>query len=194
MPSLNENEPVHIIDTLAGIEAWLRANTPATAAELGPPATDSDLDHIRQSLGLNLPEDLVTLLCWHNGGGDSDMPMTIAPGCGMLSAQAIVKITALNRSVGGPTTSPSPWKPSWLVIGSTFTDSFLIIETGTRAEDNRHPTGSVFTFNFVDGAMSRGPAWPAVADTLATMLATLHDGESPEGLPVEVTDDGHLDW
>ncbi|WP_432983899.1 SMI1/KNR4 family protein [Dactylosporangium sp. CA-233914] len=177
---------MHLTDTLTSIEDWLRANAPATAAELGPPATDEDLDALRRGLGLPLPGELVTLLRWHNGGGDSDLPMTVAPSYGMLGTRDIVSITESNRRVGGAV-SPPVWQPSWLAAGSSFTNSYLVVETAD-------PAGAVFTFTWTDGAPADHPTWPSLAEALATMLHTLQTGESPAGLPVEVNDDGYLDW
>jgi hypothetical protein len=190
-PAARKDHHVDLTDILAGIEDWLRANAPATFAELPPPATDDDLDHIRRSLGLEPPEDLITLLRWHNGGGDGDGSMTIAPCYPMLGTGSIVTITASNRWVGGHATGR--WSPSWLAIGSSFTNSYVVQETGPTQRPDR-PAGSVFTFDWVDGELSQDQSGPTLTDTLADMLRTLHDGQSPEGLPVEVTDDGHLDW
>jgi hypothetical protein len=177
---------VGLDDILAGIDDWLRANAPATFAGLGPPVTDDELDHIRHSLELEPPADLVMLLRWHDGGGDGDGRMTVAPGYPMLSTRGVVTITASNRRVGGHATGR--WKPSWLVIGSSFTSSYVVQETGPAQRADR-PTGSVLTFDWVDGELAQDQAGPTLTDT----LATLHDGHTRDGLPVEVID-GYLDW
>ncbi|WP_433077840.1 SMI1/KNR4 family protein [Dactylosporangium sp. CA-052675] len=177
---------MHLPDTLTRIEDWLWNNAPATARELAPPATDADLEALRRTLGVALPDDLVTMLRWHNGGGDGDGRMTVAPGYAMLDTRGMAAITEMNRRVGS-TAPPSPWPAAWLVAASSFTSSYLVVDTAD-------PAGAVFTFDWQDRAPAPEPTWPSLADTLATMLHTIETGVTPDGFPVEITPDGHLEW
>ncbi|MER7276857.1 SMI1/KNR4 family protein [Dactylosporangium sp. NPDC000244] len=157
-----------LADTLAAFEAWLHRHAPATAADLLPPATDDDLDQIRNALGVDLPADLLTVLRWHNGSGFGDLPVPLAPGYGMYPSRIMVAATLDNRQIGneGPY---RPWKETWLVIGSDNCGGYLTVETDPSC------AGSVFTFDWEDGR-PHGRRWPSLADAVATVLAGVRAG------------------
>ena len=165
-----------IADTLADFEAWLRRYAPATAADLLPPATDDELDQIRNALGVDLPADLLTVLRWHNGSGFGDLPVPLAPGYGMYPSQVMVATTLGNRRISneGPY---RPWKETWLVIGSDNCGGYLTVETDPFAA-GEYPAGSVFTFDWEDG-MPHGSRWPSLDDAVAAVLAAVHTRRYP---------------
>jgi cell wall assembly regulator SMI1 len=57
--------PTHAL--LMRLETWLRSHRPRFASGLLPGASEQDLATLKASLGTAPPDDLVTLLKWHNG-------------------------------------------------------------------------------------------------------------------------------
>lgn len=49
------------------IETWLRQHAPGSHAELGPPATDAELDEVAATIGTQLPAELTTW--WRRANG-----------------------------------------------------------------------------------------------------------------------------
>jgi hypothetical protein len=64
---------------LIGIERWLRAHTPATAATLGPAATPDRLDGAASAFGRPLPADVQRLYLWHGGTTAAVRPLRHLP-------------------------------------------------------------------------------------------------------------------
>ncbi len=101
----------------------MQEHRPAIARGLLPPATAEQLDRAEQQLGRPLPQELRTLLSWHNGQSD-EVPGAFERCFFLMSAEQIVEaVRDLNSS------PPDGWQATWVPFLEDSSDSFVVLDT-----------------------------------------------------------------
>jgi len=121
-----------LADLLARVDHWLRAHRPRIALALLPPATAEQLNSAEQQLGRPFPEELRSLLAWHNGQ-NAAIPGAFERCFFLMSAEQIVQ--AARDSASSP---PDGWQPGWLPFLEDGSDSFVVLDphqTGVPVRD-----------------------------------------------------------
>lgn len=107
---------------LARIDGWLATHRPRFHKGLQPPATDADLAALQEALGAAVPQELATLLRWHNGQ-DPSVRGGFERDWTLLSA---AEIAQTKRDLGANSTAG--WQVGWLPIADNNADSYLVLD------------------------------------------------------------------
>ena len=106
------------------LETWLASNQPASLLDLNPPASDSDIQALEETIGISLPADFIATLKIHNG--QKGQARGIFSGLEFLSTQRIQsewivwKDLLESGDFNDAEAQPSPgvlkawWTPSWI--------------------------------------------------------------------------------
>jgi hypothetical protein len=106
-------------DTLAELEHALARHAPHLLAELPPPVTDHDLAALADSVApYELPDDLITLLRWHDGTGEGDWLWPHFATVGLSRASLIARDYPDYRDMTDEAAETPSWPRSWLPIGA----------------------------------------------------------------------------
>ena len=69
------------------LEIWLASNQPGSLLDLNPPASDSDIQALEETIGIHLPADFIATLKIHNGQKGQARGILMLPLlCGVLSS------------------------------------------------------------------------------------------------------------
>ncbi|WP_433272670.1 SMI1/KNR4 family protein [Actinosynnema sp. CS-041913] len=202
-----------VVDSWRGITSWLEIHAPVTFAALAPPASDEDLRAMRDDVGKNLPDDLITWWRLCNGTGLADgNGMLLPPFFEPCSLHDVLAKRSIRVGSGAPTaihnataaTAGSPagaFLASFVPIAADGGGDLLFVDLrpGPRHGCVQHWSGEDGT----DG----GPWWTGVADMLADVAGALHTGSEARRRYVETreqhvqastnqaaVDDGRLVW
>ncbi|MFI0446907.1 SMI1/KNR4 family protein [Actinomadura sp. 6N118] len=187
-------------DSWDRIVVWLRRHAPASAAELGPPATDDDLAIVEALLGRTPPADLRAW--WRRSCGTSGShrlllmprytPYTIDEAVDSREVMLEVASAFSNDDtslIAEPAGSPCTlWLPVWLPIADDGGGSYLF------ADLRQGPLhGCIMKWDKYEGAVGK-PLWQGIAEMLAGIADALEHGMDVQGDRPEVCDDDTLDW
>ncbi len=194
------------------IDRWLTANTPATAAQVNPPATAEEAAALETAIGRALPEELTQWLRQANGMDERAMllPQSYAP----LSVEGVLacwKICVgiapgpddsdVRDALGKPAGSGSfHFLDTFVPVGRDIMGYALIVDLRNGP---RH--GCVMEWDSVHGA-DNPPLWSGVGAMLTDVAEALehstpagagvmqHYGTPSSGHVAVITDDGELEW
>ena len=110
---------------LARVDQWLHEHRPRIAGTLLPPATSEQLDQAEKQLGRPFPEELRTLLSWHNGQRD-DVQGAFERCFFLMSAEQIVEAV---RDLTLSPAAPTAWQASWIPFLEDSSDSFVVLDS-----------------------------------------------------------------
>ncbi|MEV4876067.1 SMI1/KNR4 family protein [Streptomyces cyaneofuscatus] len=164
---------------------WLRANAPTSAATLNPPATDSDLHSLADSLQAPLPQGLETLLRINNGSGSPLLP----DGGVFMDCKTTAQQYSRYVHIAEEGNDPDWWTPAWVPFAERPEghEGFLL--------DTSHPACPVFSYTEADYPK---PFAPSLAHFLTWFTRALIHGDNPYGEPfagrVARVDDAALRW
>ncbi|MEV4513063.1 SMI1/KNR4 family protein [Dactylosporangium sp. NPDC049525] len=157
---------------LVGLERWLRAHTPATAATLAPATTLDRLDAAASTFGRPLPADVQRLYLWHDGTVAALDRFEIHPSHYFLPLAVAVDDWAFLNRVEADRLAEDPdyryWQPHWFPIASDGGGDHVMVETAGQHR------GRVFVRSSENGPEpERGwPSLDAWADNLMDALTT----------------------
>ncbi len=124
-----KSEPAdRLPDLLARLERWLAKHRPRFLKSLQPGATEVELHALQSQLGLEVPDDLRTLLAWHNGQG-GEYAGRFEENWILLSTD---RITAAKHDLdeqapgNGPKTG---WQPTWIPFLDDDGGDYLCLDT-----------------------------------------------------------------
>ncbi|MEV5375837.1 SMI1/KNR4 family protein [Streptomyces nondiastaticus] len=179
----------------ARIDAWLRAQAPATFAVLAGPADPDGIEAAQTEMGVRFPSDLLDSLACHDGVTSWK---TVLPVQSPLSAKGIAEFWSLNESIAGSDRDlreanedegeDEPWwHRDWIPWAASDGDAQVIDvrdgvhwgRLGTTAHDG---TGC-----FRDG-------WPSLAAYLCEVADALEFGGDVYGLVPYLLPGGELWW
>jgi cell wall assembly regulator SMI1 len=117
-----------IAENLDRLDHRLLQHRPRYHSALLPGATPAELHLAETNLGLRLPEDLRTLLTWHNGQRD-DFAGAFEASWQLMSADHIVaaklELDADSEQTG--------WQPAWVPFLDDDQGDYLCLDTGQAA-------------------------------------------------------------
>ena len=157
---------------LIGIERWLRAHTPATAATLAPAATPDRLDAAASAFGRTLPADVQRLYLWHDGTTAAVDRFDIYPSRYFLPLAGAVNAWTVLNDYEAEQLAEDPdyrhWQPHWFPIAYDGSGDYVVVETAGQHR------GRLFVKSAENGAEpERGwPSLDAWADDLTRALTT----------------------
>jgi len=99
-------------EAIARLDSLLGTHEPEFAASLNPPASDGELDFLREAIApFDLIEDLEILYRWHNGQDPNQTwPLLHAPLLNVIDAAKHTKLMARSCEEAWQ------WAPTWLAI------------------------------------------------------------------------------
>jgi cell wall assembly regulator SMI1 len=108
-------------DVLRRVDAWLHRRRRRMRLALRPGLDTKGLSALRQDLGGTLPDELATLLAWHDGQNE-DFEGNFADGWSLLRTD---EITSLKDDLDGD--PPPGWVKGW-IPWSRNDNSFLVVD------------------------------------------------------------------
>ncbi|MGA5046812.1 SMI1/KNR4 family protein [Streptomyces arboris] len=169
------------------IEDWLRANAPASLAELPGPAAPEEIRAAQDAVGRAFPAGLVASLARHDGSGGFELPP-------LYRLHGTRPIVAEYRAYRRADQARSPgertwWDPRWIPLAGDGCGNSLFISqepgpTSGRIGDHAKDGGGSFA---EDGALASLGAF------LASTARGLRDGLWGAYEPY-VDEDGFLEW
>jgi cell wall assembly regulator SMI1 len=131
-PAAERASKPEVGNLLARLERWLTQHRKRYAEGLLPGASAADLQGLRQALGVPLPEELRTLLAWHNGQSD-DFIGGFERDWNLMTAQ---QIAATKQELdAAPNTG---WQKAWVPFLGDGADNYLCLDTGQPGTPVRH--------------------------------------------------------
>ncbi|MBB5959835.1 cell wall assembly regulator SMI1 [Saccharothrix tamanrassetensis] len=176
----------------------MEIHAPLTFAALAPPAGDEDLRAVRDDVGQDLPDDLVTWWRLCNGTGLPDgngllLPPFFEP-CSLRDVLVQRSIwvgsgapTAIRNATVGEAGSPAgAFLTSFIPIAADGGGDMLFVDlrSGPRHGCVQHWSGEDGTYN--------GPWWTGVADMLADVANALHTGSEARRRYVDAARERHI--
>ncbi|MFE9645170.1 SMI1/KNR4 family protein [Streptomyces sp. NPDC006365] len=164
------------------IEAWLRSNAPASYASLPEAADPVAIRAAEDALGFPLPEELVTLLSRHDGGGEFVLPV----------AHRLSGVRMIGDEYPRSREIFSSWDPGWVPFAYDECGNSLFV---SRRDDETFRRVGVYEKDG-GGSFGRHPAFTSVTALLECVAQALDDGILDiwgEWEPV-ADDEGFLDW
>jgi cell wall assembly regulator SMI1 len=116
-------KPTGLPSALAQIDAWLAKHRAGFHAGLLPGATDADCDALATVLGAPLPDDLRTLLKWHNGQSADVVGAFERNFCLLSTEQIAASKTDLKAE------PRNGWKPGMIPIMDDDQDDYVCLDT-----------------------------------------------------------------
>jgi cell wall assembly regulator SMI1 len=178
---------------LADIDRWLRQHAPRTREALRAPASDSEIGSVERTTGIEITDDIRTLLSWHNGSAALGPSFKLVPEFDFMTVAEAVSYWSMKQSLQATRERVLPddqtwWHRQWLPIGTDRCGSLLVCDH----RDGRG-YGQVFIVDKVDGALPFH-TWPNITAVLEEMRNALVVNSSFTGCQAVVTADGGLRW
>jgi cell wall assembly regulator SMI1 len=124
-PATEESDQVKAL--LSRLEQWLKEYRPRYLAALRPGATAAELDALQSAVGIPLPDNLRTLLTWHNGQtGDF-----VGAFEGSRRLPGTERIAALHRELLAD--HDSGWERAWIPFLEDDRDNYVFLDTSQPA-------------------------------------------------------------
>lgn len=114
---------------LGRLEKWLHQHRRRYAEGLLPGASAQELDATQAALGVPLPQDLRTLLSWHNGQS-GDFIGHLENNWDLMSAS---RIAEAKREMDAGDRARSGWQPAWVPFLEDDSGNFLVLDTNQPA-------------------------------------------------------------
>ncbi len=159
--------PVH--ELLDRLERWLRRNRPHFIKSLPPGAAQAQLNELQAKLGLPLPEELRTLLAWHNGQGEDFIGRFEQDWLLMSCEQIVAAKGDLDHDAAS-----TGWNPAWIPFLDNDAGDFLCLDTSQAKAPVR---------GFWLGQKEHEIEAPCLTDWLADFVENVEKGnyeEEPE--------------
>ena len=126
-PENSSNSSRHSMkELLARLDQWLSAHRKRFQHALQPGASSADFDALAAALGNPVPEELRTLLAWHNGQ-NPDVPGAFEGSWNLLSAQEIAET---KKDLDAE--SHEGWNKAWAPFLDDDNGNFLCLEIGSH--------------------------------------------------------------
>ncbi len=160
-PAPSSSSEHHLTELLGRVDKWMTAHRARFHHALLPGASASDCEALATALGKPVPEDLQTLLKWHNGQ-NPDVPGAFEQSWNLMSAQEIAD--AKKELDAQP---HEGWQSAWIPFLDDDNGSYLCLDVGSPSLPVRecwrgrsdHPTAApslmAWLANFVAG-LERG--------------------------------------
>ena len=114
---------------LGRLEKWLHQHRRRYLEGLLPGAGAEELNATQAALGVPLPQDLRTLLSWHNGQS-GEFIGHLENNWDLMSAGRIVEA---KRAMDGGDRAQSGWQPAWVPFLEDDAGNYLILDTSQPA-------------------------------------------------------------
>jgi cell wall assembly regulator SMI1 len=137
---------------LGRLEQWLAIHRPGFHRSLEPGASPAEVDAVQAELGFRLPEELRTLVGWHNGQGEDFGHFERN-----WDLMSLRQIADTKSDMDAADRSESGWNSAWVPFLSDDAGDYLVLDTGRPERPVRE---------YGPGR----PEHPAVADSLADWL------------------------
>ncbi|MCW8103149.1 SMI1/KNR4 family protein [Streptomyces tauricus] len=171
------------------IRRWLQSNAAASAQALNPPATDTDIQHLNDSLGFRIPQVLETWLRLNNGSSAKDSRIPIPGGFQLvphldskifpggevfLDCQSIIDRHQQFLRIADGIEDDDWWKPSWIpVLAETDAHYGLLLDVGHADESAPVP---VLAYRETDYATHYASSLGHVLNAVANALEDRREG------------------
>lgn len=122
------NNKAGVKDLLERLERWLAQHRPRFLAGLAKGAAQAELDRLPKALGRPVPEDLRTLLAWHNGQNE-DFIGRFEENWLLMSCQRIMAAKAdLDEHA-----ADSGWNVKWIPFLDDDAGDYLCLNTSRKS-------------------------------------------------------------
>jgi cell wall assembly regulator SMI1 len=171
-------------NVLDNLEAWITAEVPDLLEDLAGPATEQALDLLRQAYGNDIPDDLIVLYSWHDGG---DMP---DPWWELSEIEEVIRTKRLHESMTDLHETANWWRDTWIPVASDGDGNHLCVDLEGSFDGIR---GQVLVF--MHDASERTIVAPSLFAYFDAMLQACRQGvlewDDEEGF---FTDDNQDAW
>jgi len=155
---------------LLRLERWLTDHRPRYLQGLFPAASEADLNFLESALGACLPEELRTLLSWHNGQRP-DFVGSFEQSWNLMGTRAI---SEAKREMDGDNTGVAAkggWQSTWIPLLDDDAGDYLCLDASQRE-------APVYAFWF--GEAARPPIAPSLTTWLEDFVTGVERGEYHE--------------
>ena len=126
------------------LETWLASNQPGSLLDLNPPASDSDIQALEETIGISLPADFIATLKIHNG--QKGQARGIFSGLEFLSTQRIQSEWMVWKNLlesgdfSDAEALPAPgvqkawWTPAWIPFTNNGAGDHLCIDMNPASQ------------------------------------------------------------
>ena len=111
---------------LQRLDHWLAAHRPGFHKGLLPGASPADLEALQKAIGLPLPEELKTLLQWHNG---QSKDLAVGRFEQDWSLMSTADIAATKQELDGGDAAQSGWQRAWIPWLDDDNDDYMCLDT-----------------------------------------------------------------
>ncbi|MGW1045383.1 SMI1/KNR4 family protein [Streptomyces sp. NPDC002547] len=179
----------------ARIDAWLQRFSPASIAELAPPATHEEIESAQTRIGLRFPAEFLDSLACHNGAERYSRVLPFGAPLSLVEAvefwRTRVKLSEedVDPQESYETVGEPWWHRSWIPWAETDGDAQII-------DMRRGPEqGRMGTAPRDDCAEFGGDwGWPSLGSYLFQVAETLESGGNIDESAPYLTPDGGLVW
>jgi cell wall assembly regulator SMI1 len=123
MKAMAKTPETSIQDLLVRLERWLVKHRARYIAGLNPPATAVDLKELATKLGRKIPEELASLLGWHNGQGQQFIA-AFEQSWLLMSCQGI----AAAKTMLDPDAAATGWRSAWIPFLDDDAGDYLCLD------------------------------------------------------------------
>jgi hypothetical protein len=173
---------------LAWIDRWLRDSAPATLAGLRPGITPQEVADLTDHIGMELHQDVVTLLRWHNGCDQTHDGFQVWPGFTYNGSAEIARDWSTQDDLKAEYPDID-WQPAWVPIASNWGTAHLVVD-----HSGAEPSGTVFIAEFSSGPLPLASlGTPTVTEMVRQIVESLNQ-QTPLATCVPSTQGGVLSW
>jgi cell wall assembly regulator SMI1 len=157
-------------DLLARLETWLTRHRPAFLKSLQPGASEIELHALQSQLGLEVPDDLRTLLAWHNGQGEGYAGRFEENWILLSTSRIVAAKHDLDEQAPG-NGHKTGWQPEWIPLLDDDGGDYLCLDTS-------QPGAPVRAFWL--GQAEHPVVAPSLGDWVAEFVKAVEAGEYHE--------------
>jgi cell wall assembly regulator SMI1 len=163
-----DKPPARDLTALLGrLDAWLSRHRSGYHKELLPGASAANLEALQAAVGAPVPDELKTILTWHNGQS-TDFAGKFEGDWALMSAG---QIADAKRELDGGEAVQSGWQAAWIPFLGDDSDDYVCLDTSQPGNPVRA---------FWQGKTEHGVVAPSLAAWLEDFVAALVRGEYHE--------------
>lgn len=151
--------------TLAELQQWLEKVAPDELDELNEPASPEMANKLNEAYGGHVPEDVLALYAWHDGGQIPD------PWWELSDIDAVIRTRELHESMPDLHEQANWWSDSWIPVAADDDGNHLCVDIDGSFDGT---AGQVLIFMHDDG--ERQIVAPSLGVYLEVLLRACQEG------------------
>ena len=108
--------------SLIELNDWIEEFAPDVFEDLKEPASAEVISKLNEAYEGCVPEDVLTVYAWHNGGQIPD------PWWEMNSIDDVIRIKQVHKSIPELYEQPNWWSDDWIPVGADFDGNHLCVD------------------------------------------------------------------